>query len=822
MGLGLTSAIHIASMGMRASEKTINVSGDNLANANTIGYKAERADFTSFLPYIYNYGYPESTAHFNAGTNPLQIGMGVELASVTTDFTQGSFKEGMTNSDIAINGNGFLVVQQPGISTQYYTRNGALKLNSNLELTTNNGLNVMGYGVNGNFELQPGLTTLRIPINELKIAQQTHNVTIEGILNAVGDSATQGTVLRTNPLTDLSKSVPVDTGTTISQLALPQVEGTTTATGTSTATGSVPSGDYLYRFAYVDANGVESDFSSPVNATVGTTQNTISLTNLPTLPTGADYTTLRIYRAVNPNDETMTPEFLQIADLDTAATTYLDEAASGDPTKVLNQGRLNGTYQYYVTYTNGVNESRPTAVGDPISVNGGKLGGQLELSGLPTPPAGSNWTGINIYRSTGSDASKFYQIGSLSSSSADQTFIDRVPDTQLISGKEMNFAGGGNVLANNGTLLVNLGQQDASGNFVHVFEKGTLVLEPKKDNTDLREATLQITDTTTVADYLAFLNEAYGIRSTADGIPPDQGAIGSTINNGKQGATIIDGSMYLTGDPGVDNKLVLSGSSMYMITAADPHKGVNLPWTEVQAANGESTATDLQVFDSLGAGISVRMTLVLESKSNTETVYRWYADSPDNQPSTGVSIATGSGTLTFGQDGKLLKASNTTITVERTEVASVSPTTFEFEMNIGALMALATNEPEVTQTDQDGAGAGILQDYAIQSDGTILGIFSSDAVRTIGKIPLATFANQEGLYKVGESLYRVSANSGDALIPDLTGNNLAKIKANTLELSNTDIGTEIINMVLASAMYRANSKVITTSNELFDSLLRMV
>jgi len=79
---------------MKASEKTINVAGDNLANANTIGYKYDRADFVDFISYTYRLGTSPGMG-YTAGTNPTQIGMGVSLAGITTNFTQGSFKEGL-------------------------------------------------------------------------------------------------------------------------------------------------------------------------------------------------------------------------------------------------------------------------------------------------------------------------------------------------------------------------------------------------------------------------------------------------------------------------------------------------------------------------------------------------------------------------------------------------------------------------------------------------------------------------------------------------------------------------------------------------------
>jgi flagellar hook protein FlgE len=817
MGLGLTSAIHIAQTGMGAAEKSINVSGNNLANANTWGYKAERPDFTSFISYIYNYGYGEGQT-YTAGSNPLQIGMGVELASITTDFSQGTFKEGMTASDIAINGNGFLIVRDsadPNSTCQtYYTRNGALKINGNHDLVTNTGMYVFGYGIDDQFRIQNDqLTSLKIPINEMHIAQETSEIRIEGILNATGESATQGTVLRTKPMTDLSKTSPPSNAGNISQIIQPNVEGYANINSSNTATGNIDEGKYLYRFTFVDANGIESDYSVPLQAEVTSGQNSLTITNLPVIP--SDYTSLRIYRASEPDDPSIKPPFHLVDQIyDTQQTTYIDTLSSAglNVKPVLNESRLNGSYEYYVTYFDAAgNESRPVQAGSSYNVNGG----QLMLSDLPVDLSG-DWVGRRVYRNTPTDPTTFNLVGELQNMDANAVLLDRVSDAELVNGSrlEMSEAGRGNVLITGSTRLVDVGNFD-NGEFKNAFETGTLTFAPTKGGLSLKTASLEITTETTVADYLKFLNESFGIRNIADGVVADQGAIGQLINGGVQGAYVLNGSMFILGNAGIQNELELQTADTWQ-----QHQ-LNLGWTEIQQSKGESVSSDLQVFDSLGAPVSVRMTMVLESKNNTETIYRWYADSPDNQPSDGVAIASGTGLLVFDQNGRLINGTNTMISVERTNLASNSPLDFQFNMNLDAVMALAANSPEISQTYQDGAGAGTLYDYNILEDGTIMGVFTSGVERPLGQIPLATFANQEGLYKAGDSLYQESVNSGNAKIGIAASDGVGSIRSRSLELSNTDIGQEIVDMILASAMYRANAKIMTTSNEMYDALLRI-
>ena len=825
MGLGLKSAIHTASTGMKASEKTINVAGNNLANANTIGYKSERADFADFLSYTYHYGSSPGMG-YTAGTNPIQIGMGVSLAGVKTNFSQGGFRDGMTNRDVAINGNGFMIVQQagnPGLN--YYTRNGALDINRDLYLTTNTGLYVMGFGINDQFQIQYGtLTNLRIPVGEMHIAEQTNTVTIEGILDAVGDNATQGRVIQTPPMTDLSKSAPVVLDpVSITQLTRPLVEGQTQATGGTG--GTMAPGDYLYRLVFVDADGVESDFSAPVTATIQTGEDAVILNGLPTIP--AEYDMLRIYRAVDTGNPTQTPEFYYVTDL--TGTAYTDTGTIDD-TRRLDQSRLGEShqysYQYYITYTDAFgNESRPVAIGNPYNIHNG----QAVLSHLPTaePDNPDGWIGRKIYRSSGFDPTEIRLVGEIRNMDPDATLIDRISDVQLMQQPEANPAGQGNVQINPGTLLVEVGRF-VNGQFVQVFEPGTLTLTPQKGTQELRAATLDITESTTVGEYLLFLNEAFGIRSAIEGVPLDQGTLGSTINGGSPGAAIIEGALYLLSNAGTANAVAFESNDMQLRTASGETRLIDLGWGQDpnnrQDAVGSSVKTELQVFDSLGSPITVQMTFVLESKTNTETIYRWFADSSENQPVDGSAVATGLGILRFDQHGRLIDASNTTVSIERTQVASVTPLDFDFEMDIGALMALATHSPNIRQTYQDGAGAGTLYDFTIMPDGMIMGRFTSGVERPLGQIPLATFRNQEGLYKAGDSLFLQGTNSGDPMI-NIAGSatgGVGVFRSHSLETSNTDMGSEIINMILASAQYRANAQVMTTSNQMFDALLRII
>ena len=118
--------------GLNASSKNLDVIGHNIANSNTVGFKASRTEFASMV----------ATAIGTASTG--NAGIGVQVGAVAQQFTQGNITVTGNNLDVAINGNGFFKIQQPDGSFAY-TRAGNFKLDDKGNVITNNGGKVMGY-----------------------------------------------------------------------------------------------------------------------------------------------------------------------------------------------------------------------------------------------------------------------------------------------------------------------------------------------------------------------------------------------------------------------------------------------------------------------------------------------------------------------------------------------------------------------------------------------------------------------------------------------------------------------------------------------------
>src|ERR1035441_986532 len=107
--MGLTSTFYAALSGLDTSSTQIQVSGNNIANVNTTGFKAQSALFQTEFSQTLSIG--SQAEGISGGTNPEEIGLGTAISTVRTDFSAGSLQTTGINSDLAIEGNGFFITQ---------------------------------------------------------------------------------------------------------------------------------------------------------------------------------------------------------------------------------------------------------------------------------------------------------------------------------------------------------------------------------------------------------------------------------------------------------------------------------------------------------------------------------------------------------------------------------------------------------------------------------------------------------------------------------------------------------------------------------------
>ncbi len=190
--------------GLRAHQAYMDVVGNNIANVNTTGYKSSSVLFEDLLSQTLTGAGAPSTVQ--GGTNPAQIGLGVQLTGVSINFAQGATQLTGRSTDFAIQGDGFFVVS--GGNGTSYTRNGSFSLDSNGNLVDANGNYVQGWQADnqGNVQTTTSVGKLQIPVGQIIKPVATQNITIGG--NLPSDSATGTTV-------DASINVYNSQGTTV-------------------------------------------------------------------------------------------------------------------------------------------------------------------------------------------------------------------------------------------------------------------------------------------------------------------------------------------------------------------------------------------------------------------------------------------------------------------------------------------------------------------------------------------------------------------------------------------------------------------------------
>lgn len=359
------------------------------------------------------------------------------------------------------------------------------------------------------------------------------------------------------------------------------------------------------------------------------------------------------------------------------------------------------------------------------------------------------------------------------------------------------------------SLMTELADPDSATTPLFAAGQTLRMTGARKGSAALAQSELPITAATTVQDLMSFLSRALGIDTTlASPSGPPPGVALDTLT----------GELTITGNIGVENDIDLDPADLRLLDAAGAVLSQPFVPIDDTEANGESARTTFLAFDSLGQQVQVDLTMVLESKGDTGTTWRWFAESPDHA-GPGSLIATGQ--TAFDSFGRLITGGTIPIQINRAGSGAATPMAFTINLSDGTdgVSALADVSSTLAATAHDGAPTGTLEAFGVGQDGTIQGTFSNGLTRTLGQIALATFSNPAGLVDNGSNLYQTGANSGEAVIAPPTTGQAGRILGGTLELSNVDLGREFTSLILATTGYSASSRVIRTADELMQQLL---
>lgn len=257
----------------------------------------------------------------------------------------------------------------------------------------------------------------------------------------------------------------------------------------------------------------------------------------------------------------------------------------------------------------------------------------------------------------------------------------------------------------------------------------------------------------------------------------------------------------------VDTKMVPDDVTLPITTLFPPKETTgatfkgNLPG---DAEDGAEITTSIKIYDQAGGEQTLAVTFTKDAAPATT----WQVAVADtaNPPNT---VA---GQVDPGIDGANPHATHLMLAVAQ------SGETIDVDLSgVTGFDGQSTVAPQ----SQNGAAMGSLSSFSISKDGLVVGVFSNGLKQTLAQIAMANFNNPPGLEKAGESVYRSSVNSGEPQLGTAGSGGRGFLQGQALEMSNVDLGQEFTNMVVAQRGFQANSKVISTADELLQELVNM-
>ena len=240
--------------------------------------------------------------------------------------------------------------------------------------------------------------------------------------------------------------------------------------------------------------------------------------------------------------------------------------------------------------------------------------------------------------------------------------------------------------------------------------------------------------------------------------------------------------------------------------------------TTKEAANREKFVTELLNADGTKNTLELTLTKRIPQGTNG-TVWDAAATVKD---ASGAVVSNTNGELNFDYEGRLVNST----------LSALDNNGSQIELDFGTPVAAGQIYSGVTSTSQaksisvaqNGVYEGILKDYYTNDSGNILAQFTNGQVRSVGKVALYHFQNEQGLAKMGDNIYSQSANSGAAFFyKDAGGKSIygAKLASSMLEQSNVDLAQALTEVIVTQKAYDANAKSITTSNEMLQRAIEL-
>jgi len=333
------------------------------------------------------------------------------------------------------------------------------------------------------------------------------------------------------------------------------------------------------------------------------------------------------------------------------------------------------------------------------------------------------------------------------------------------------------------------------------------------------------------------------VSGNSDGVDGDFYTRAGQFTLDQAGFIVNPDGLRLQGYPAEDDgrlsavvgDLQVEGGTVAAVPTANVALATNLDARAVPPAGGFNPAdpantsnfsTTSRVYDSLGTAHDVTLYFV----NTAAGAWDWHA-MVDGGELTGGTAGTptesASGTLAFNTAGALTAETTVASTWNFAGATPGQVIAFDFGTSIaegGTGLGQTTQFSSVSSVaalTQDGSAAGQVSAIRIESDGVITGVFENGQSRTLGQVAVADFANTTGLARNGNNLWSETRDSGLPLVGAGGTGGRGLIVSGSLEASNVDLGSEFVDLIQYQRGFSANSKIITTADEMYQELVNI-
>ena len=813
--------------GLQSHQIAMDVEGDNIANVNTAGYKYSRANFSDLLSQTSKPATaPEGEL---GGKNAMQVGLGTQIISTQQIFTQGSLQTTDVWSDMAIQGEGFFVVSPDGGLTKYYTRNGAFTRDVLGNFVDSNGYIVQGWMRDEdtgtidptvpvtNINIEPGLSMPANPTTEIKY---------KGNLNTGEHVGTQSAAIYSLDSNHGWFDTSGNGNLTADKLFAPTRDAST-ENDTSKDTLYMDSKNQVrLRERGVDMGVVYDEKGDALNLRDGQ-------------GVWVSYADARAVFAGNGNNGITIPT-----------------DAQGNPI-----GRLDININGVDIRRSVKNLSEVVAAINEFTVQTGVSasvinGNQIQLTNQNNLGTTANAKNIKIYSNDGNNGNNIPFNGANGQFSA-----------AVITAYQYTYSSVGGVATHSYddsavrqfTTTEDLReamQQDARK---YINYDGNLLAYAAPQGGGTRSAALLWRDAQNAFTAAAYGNKNDGVRVTvnAQGQFEINNPAGDAFNEDDYGqgqgpggagdvitdATVQQGTTPTNNNTNADDKIVTIAVTALSNDAVNTNTRMEKAFSNLNGSLsiGASTGKTSSALKMSAHSMTTEFYDSLGSKHEITVEYRKVSYSPENgtewsimvtvpepgvinlDPEAGAYKNVVTGNIRFGTDGSLIGYSPSTINYTANNGSAAGQT---ISLNFGTLGGFdgITSYDEKSNTEniaQDGYTGGTLNGLRIDQSGKIIGSFTNGHSLALAQVSMATFTNNNGLEKLGGNVWGETANSGAPVIGAASTGSRGKINASTLEMSNVDLSHAFTQLIVIQRGYQANSKTITTSDNMLNTLLQL-